>query len=496
MGAFLAQDELGIPAIGGKDSMSGTFNDINVPPSLISFALAVADTTKLISRAFKAAGNNVYLLKTPVDSGGIAHFGKLKDNLGSVYNLVRYGCIKSASVVGMGGIAAAVSEMAFGNGIGFKFDHRIAGNQQTSDSDEIDLFTPLYASMILELDTVPEESKDLRNEFVLLGVTTDTGSIEIGETIISLDEALKAWEGTLSNVFPIHEEEKNQKTARQSSTPQVSISGSASCASVTDKKNPQVVIPVFPGTTGEYELLRQFRKAGADVEAVVFRTLTASDIDNAYMELTDAINRADIMAIPSGMSAGGEPDGSGKLIALVLRHREIKDAVNKLLGERKGLILGLGEGFKALLKTGLIQTGQIQEKENEDVVLARNLTNRHICTLKQVKINQVKSPWFTGISGDVEIVPVSGQDIDVHMSDELHNKYLEERQIVANYLDTGEKSPYGIEAMISANGLVLGRTGLVENLKTGLYANVFDAKESRIFTNAVEYIKGINRRSL
>jgi len=477
MGAFLAQDELGIPAIGGKDSMSGTFKNINVPPSLLSFAIVVADTTKLLSRAFKGAGHNVYLLKTPIDEGGMPDFRFLRQNMSTVYSLMQYGCLKSASVVGPGGIAATVSEMAFGNGIGFKFD---------SDFKD-DLFTPQYASMILEFDVIPKDSGGLRDEFILLGTTTDKQRIEIGETTVSLEEALTAWEGGLSSVFPI--------------VPTPAIAGPlrslAPGISPIEGKKPQVLIPIFPGSIGEYELAKQFNKVGADVSTVLFRTQSTGDIKNSYIELTDAINAADIVAIPSGMSAGAEPDGSSKLIALILRHSDVKAAINKMITERKGLILGTGEGFKALLKTGLIQTGEIRDDECGDIVLAKNPGNMYHCSLKAVRIEKhVKSPWMNEMGGAIEIVPVSGQDSLVHMSGKLYEDYLKKGQIVSQFIVEESKGTVPllhIEAMVSENGLVLGRTGLVENLKKGLYVNVFEANESKIFANAVNYINSIRR---
>jgi len=481
MGAFLAQDELGIPAIGGKDSMSGTFNDINVPPSLISFAVAVTDTTKLVSRAFKSAGNNVYLIRTPISDGGVPSFSILKDNMGSVNNLVRYGCVKSASVVGMGGIAATISEMSFGNGIGFVFDSQFVETLGNHDN----LFEPQYTSIILELDVVPKDSESLRNEFIFIGTTTDKKCIELGVDSISLDEAQKAWEGALSTVFPITDtfdstipnETMSSACPSSYSTEQNDESESIN-KSREARKKPKVLIPIFPGTTGEYELEKQFKNAGAKVKTTLFRTQTVSEIEDSYRELTEAVNGADILAIPSGMSAGAEPDGGAKLITIILRQQDVKKAINKLVNTRKGLVLGLGEGYKALLKTGLLQTGQVQDDDCTDIVIAKNKTNKHLCTFKDVKIEKSNSPWLSGMSGTVEIVPISGLETDVQMSDELYNELKKKGQIASTKM----------EAMTSENGLILGRLGLVENLKKGLYTNVFEAKESKIFKNAVEYV--------
>ncbi|MCL2662127.1 MAG: phosphoribosylformylglycinamidine synthase [Oscillospiraceae bacterium] len=524
MGAFLAQDELGIPAIGGKDSMSGTFNDINVPPSLISFAVTIADTTKLISRAFKSSGHNVYLLKTPVDDGGMPNFKVLRQNMSSVLTLTEYGCVRAASVVGTGGIAATISEMAFGNRIGFAFE---------SDFKD-DLFAPQYTTMILELDVVPKDHKGLRDEFILLGKTTDKKSIEIDGVAIPLSEAEQAWEGALDNVFPSINSppvitrssypvntntspsaiiktsspvssDTSPASQNQTATPNPSSLKEPLVPAAQTNKQPKVLIPIFPGSTGEYELEKQFRIACAEVNTVLFRTLTSSDIEDSYSELTEAVNNANILAIPSGMSAGAEPDGSSKLIALILRHPNVKEAVNKLISERKGLVLGTGEGFKALLKTGLIQTGQIQDVENGDILLTKHPSNNYYCTLRTVMIEEnTTSPWLKNMAGELETVPISGKDIVVHMSEELYKEYMVKGQITSQYISEqgddssvsindgiGNKkcnSSHTIEAMTSENGLVLGRAGLVENFTKGLYTNVFDAKESRIFSNAVSYI--------
>jgi len=390
--------------------------------------------------------------------------------MGSVNNLVKYGCVKSASIVGAGGIAATISEMAFGNGIGFSFDSKFIENCNN-------LFVPQYTSMILELDVIPKDTDSLRSEFILLGSTTDKKCIEINGAEILLDEAQKAWESALGSVFPVNDllpvgESVQAKTV---------------FSAPSAKKRPKVLIPIFPGTTGEYELEKQFINAGAEVKSIVFCTGSADEINESYIKLTEAINDTDILALPSGMSAGAEPDGSAKLISIILRHPDVKNAVNNLVSERKGLILGLGESFKALQKTGLIQTGQICDDECEDVILTRNQLNKHHCAFYEIEYMHSNSPWLKGMSGTTEIVPISGMETDVHMSDETFKVYMDRKQIVS--MKQGDRSSASIEAMISENGLILGRTALVENLKKGLYTNIFEAKESQIFKNAVDYVK-------
>jgi len=495
MGAFLAQDELGIPAIGGKDSMSGTFNDINVPPSLISFAVTVTDMTRVISRAFKHTENNIYLIEVPVDDGGMPDFDDLKQNMRQIYNLNKIGCVKSASVVGAGGIAATISETAFGNDIGFTFNPEFNG----------DLFSPHYTSMILELNmhcrgdackslqAIKEDGsvvpfcEALCNKQTLLGTTSEKKVIKIKGIEISLDEARKAWEGTLSDVFPIRDTGmicagQSEEIISDDTKPEYPKPDEKRVK--PNEKQIKVLIPVFPGTTGEYELEKQFKNAGTQVNIIMFRTMTADDINDSFIKLTEAINETNILAIPAGMSAGSEPDGAGKLIAMILRHEPVKNAVNSLLSERNGLILGIGEGFKALLKTGLIQTGSIQDEETGDVILTTNPTNKHHCTLKTIKYERSDSPWLKNMSEQKETLPISGKETIIYMSDELFNEYTENGQI-ASYYTGQEKSPAAIEAMTSKSGQILGRTGLVENLSKGLYSNVFNAKESNMFKNAV-----------
>ncbi|MCL2078298.1 MAG: phosphoribosylformylglycinamidine synthase [Oscillospiraceae bacterium] len=490
MGAFLAQDELGIPAIGGKDSMSGTYKDINVPPSLISFAVVTADMSKLVSRSFKKSKSVVYLLETPIDESGIPDFDVLKRNMAYVYELAQCGRINAASVVGVGGIAAAVSEMAFGNHIGFDFDSGFDG----------ELFAPMYASMILETDIEIGGSSagggdGIFDNLIKIGTTTDKNTIEIAGASISLEKAKEAWESALESVFPIYKNTEGKNKADGSAPSCDCDSGSNSHSAEPQMSNarlrdsnskPRVLIPIFPGSNGEYELERQFKKAGANVSTFLFRTLSAQAIKDSYAGLTAAVNAADILAIPSGMSAGAEPDGSAKLIALILRNPDVKKAVNGLVTERGGLVIGLGEGFKALLKTGMIQSGKIMDNDQGDIVLAKYPHNQYHTSIEEIIIEQTDSPWVYGLSSNTLTVPVSGQDGALHMSCELYDKYLANGQIAASFTSSAP-SRRRIAALVSENGRVLGMIPLVDRLEAGLYANVFKAGECKIFKNAAEY---------
>ena len=485
MGAFLAQEELGVPSIGGKDSMYGSYGDRSVPPTLISFAISTVDTTKLVSRAFKESERIVILAKTPIDESGLPDFRILRQNMNCIFKLVQKGCINAASVVGFGGIAAAVTEMSLGNEIGFRFD-----------SNFIDgLFSPNYGALILELKEDEDIIPDGLN-YEILGFTTTEKSIEFDEMVIPLHEALQSWQETLEEIFPTqfsdiesaHSEYVDLKQSVNVITPAVS------------KEKPTVLIPIFPGTNGEYELERQFQKTGAEVKTFLFCNRSACDIKESYKLLKEAINKTDILAIPSGYSAGAEPDGSAKFITLVLTEPSIKDAVNKMLNERKGLIIGLGEGFKALVKTGLIETGNVQENFEGKIQITKNPLNQYHSGLIYSKTLQDMSPWLKEMRGTVLTAPVSALEGSVNMSAEDYRIFIEKAQVVSQYVDEQGKpagdarhNPFGsrfaIEGMVSESGQVLGRMACVDRLENGLYTNVYKTSDCAIFKNAIEYFK-------
>lgn len=473
MGAFLAQEELGIPSIGGKDSMSGTFQDISVPPSLISFAVCTVDTTKLVSRSFKEAGHTVVLVKAPMDESGLPDFGILKQNMNCIHKLAQAGCISAASVVNSGGIAGCITEMSLGNEIGFKFDADFKG----------DIWNPNYCAMILEVNEI-KKIGDLDHD--ILGFTIEEKLIKIEKSTISLDEALAAWEKTLKEVFPTKflknidvVEDYISKPNHNELKPKV------------HKEKPKVLIPIFPGTNGEYEMERQFTKTFAEVETVLFKNQSASDIEESFELLEAAIKKADILAIPSGYSAGSEPDGSAKLITLILAKPRIRECINELLNARKGLIIGLGEGFKALVKTGLIETGNVVEDHEGKILMTKSPLNQYHSDLVNCKIVQASSPWLTGLLDTVSMVPVSALEGSVYIEREDLKVFMEKGQIVSLYTD--DRNPFGssyaIEGMMSESGQVIGRMACVDRLEDGLYINVFKASDCAMFKNAVQYFR-------
>ena len=454
LGAFLAQDILQIPSIGGKDSMSGSYKDIDVPPTLISFAVAPVDCTKLISKPFKKSGSKVYLLETKIGEDYLPEEEALLKNIQHLAELIKSGKILSTSVVGAGGIAAEISRMAFGNKIGFKFDEGFEG----------DLFKENYSAVIIEAS----EELDLK----LLGTTAADQLIEIKDTKIELEEALKSYKKPLEEVFECeyYRPEIIKAGAKISLTPQ---------NKKTDK--PLALIPIFGGSNGEYTLERQLKIAGFEVKTVLFRSMFMKE---SYKELVEAIKEADLLALPSGMSGGGKPNSPAKFISIVLSQEEVKKAINELL-DRKGLVTGLGEGFKALVDLGLIQHGRIKEK-TDSLQMAPNPMNKNYAGLFKTSIISPVEPYYRGATS--EILPVSTIFGRIEMDQEDFERYNSKGQIVSVFDGANPYgSRYGIEAMVSENGQVFGKLGEISQLEEGLYANVFEAKTSPVFKNLKEY---------
>ncbi|WP_455088985.1 phosphoribosylformylglycinamidine synthase [Peptoanaerobacter stomatis] len=458
MGAFLAQDILDLASIGGKDSMSGTYKNINVPPSLISFAVAPVDTTKLVSKAFKNTNNYVYILKNEIQDNHLPKEEVLLKNINTLTELIKQDKVKSSSIVGAGGLSSSISQMCFGNMIGFEFAENI--------KDLSDLFIAKYGDVIIE----SQEKLDLE----LLGKTLDKQIIKINGIEIDLQEALKAYNSTLSEVFEqkLFTPEKVEKV----SAIKIDYKGQKI-------QKPIALVPVFSGTNGEFTLKKQLRKSGFEVNEVLFRSNYA---DDSYEELVKAIETANIIVIPSGMSGGGKPNSQAKFITLVLSQIQVANAVNSFI-EKGGLVIGLGEGFKALVSLGLIQNGKISEK-TDSLDITRNPLNRHYADIFETNIVSETSPYFTGIT--TEMTPVSSTDARVILSDEDFAKYHSAGQIVSVFAgDNPYGSKYGIESMCSANGQVLGRLGDFTQIEEGLFVNVFDAKTSKIFGNIKKYFE-------
>lgn len=462
LGAFLVQKNLNIPSIGGKDSMSGSFENIDVPPTLISFAVTYDKVENIISPEFKRVGNNVVLIPLDIDEKGMVDFEQLNINYTRIKKLIDEGKILSASSVKFGGIGRSISEMSFGNKIGFKFVSNIGEEQ---------LFLPMYGSIIVEMEENPE---DLLGDvdYRLLGRTIEERHIEIGGKKIDIDHLIEEWTKPLIDVFPIEDGKYNQIRIQYANGPKLS--------SNVKIAKPRVFIPIFTGIHGEYDMEKSFERAGGKVDSFVFKTLTQEDIDYSYKEMANKINQCQILAIPDGAVLGNEPDGGGKLIANVLKNPYVEEAIMDLLENRDGLILGIGSGFKALAKSGLLADG---------LNITYNKSGYHISTMVNVKIVSNLSPWFSNVKvGEEVVLPLSTREGRIVLDEKGIDKLIQKGQIATQYVNynpTG--SIEGIEGITNFNGRVLGRIANSDRTGIGLYKNIGKVEEDRIFKAGIYY---------
>ncbi len=488
LGAFYAQKQLGIPAIGGKDSMSGTFMDLDVPPTLVAFAVTAMEAEKTVSQEFKKPGSPVVMVPVPQsETDGMPNFSILKKNFERISQLISKGEVLSSHTIGMGGLAAAVSKMAFGNRLGMVF-------QQPLDPKA--LFVPTYGSVILEM----KEGTDLKEafgdvEFIPLGHTTHEKLITINNIEINLDEALETWSKPLEKVFPNNTKESGKKP------PQISYHERNKNRPMVKVARPRVFIPIFPGTNCEYDTTRVFERAGARVETLVMNNITPSDVEASIAKLEEKIVQAQIIMIPGGFSAGDEPDGSGKFIAVVFRNPRIKEAVTRFLQERDGLMLGICNGFQALVKLGLLPYGEVQEITEISPTLTFNTIGRHVSRMVQTRVSSVLSPWFHNVEvGDIHTVAVSHGE-GRFVAEENHLKEMAQKgQIAAQYVDLEGKASYdfrynangsywAVEAITSPDGRVLGKMGHSERIGNLVAVNAPGEKDQRLFEAGVSYFK-------
>ena len=419
LGALSAQLGLGLPAIGGKDSMSGSFESLDVPPTLVSFAVGMTKASKTVSAAFQQTDSTVVLLPLPEETETLLpNWDKLKAYYTAVYAKMEKGEIRSASVVKEGGAAAAVARMCFGNRIGFTFDDAC-----TCPSC---LFAPKSGALVVEL--APGVSVDAALNSVILGHTTEADQVIIDGESLSLDSLLASWMGTLENIFPSDAPEKEISreiplfTQRNGKAPAIKSA------------KPRVFIPVFPGTNCEVDTARAFEKAGAQPEILVVKNLCAADIEETIERMVKEIEQAQIVMLPGGFSGGDEPDGSGKFIATTFRNPKIAEAVTKLLEQRDGLMLGICNGFQALIKLGLVPYGKITEPSAEAPTLTFNTLGRHVSRMVYTRVTSVKSPWFAGVeAGDIHAVPVSHGEGRFVASDAVMQQLIENGQIATQY---------------------------------------------------------------
>ena len=484
LGAYAAQIGFGLPSIGGKDSMSGTFNDIDVPPTLVSFAVDVAKVKDVITPELKKAGSKLVWLRAPKDSYDLPDYPALMEQYDKLHQDIQAGRVISAYALDRHGIAAAVSKMAFGNGMGVKIEHNL---------DPRDFFAPAFGDIICE---VPDgKVGELAITYTVIGEVTDNAKFTYGDTEITLKEALSTWEGTLENVF---------KTAAGTEDVKADDGSLYKADSIYVCKHkvakPRVFIPVFPGTNCEYDSTRAFERAGAEVDVKVFKNLTAEDIHDSVELFEKAIDQAQMIMFPGGFSAGDEPDGSAKFFATAFQNEKIKEAVMKLLNERDGLALGICNGFQALIKLGLVPYGEICGQKEDSPTLTYNTIGRHVSKMVYTKVVSNKSPWLQKAQlGGVYCNPASHGEGRFVANDEWLKKLKENGQIATEYVpvdETGYEGEFNvngsymnIEGITSPDGRVLGKMAHSEPRDAGVAVNIYGEQDIKIFEAGVEYFR-------
>ena len=481
LGAYDAQLGFGLPSIGGKDSMSGTFNDIDVPPTLVSFAVDVAKEKDIITPEFKTPGDSIVLFEIERDEYDLPVYDKVMKLYDEIHELIGKGVIKAAYSVDAKGVVAAISKMAFGNKLGIKVNDDVTVET---------LFGKGIANIVAEVDVAKlSEVKDAK----VIGEVTDTKSFVYGDVTITMDEALAAWEGTLEKVF------QTKSTDDKS----VVDTGVYSAGSIYVCKNkvakPTVFIPVFPGTNCEYDSAKAFERAGANVVTKVFKNLTAEDIRDSVNIFEDAISQAQIIMFPGGFSAGDEPDGSAKFFATAFRNEKLKEAVNKLLNERDGLALGICNGFQALIKLGLVPNGQITGQDENSPTLTYNTINRHVSKMVYTKVVSNKSPWLQLAElGKTYVNPASHGEGRFVANNEWLKKLFENGQVATQYvneqgLPTMDEewnvngSYCAIEGITSPDGRCFGKMAHSERRGQSVAMNIIGEQDMKIFESGVKY---------
>jgi len=501
LGAYHVQKQFGIAAIGGKDSMSGTFNDMNVPPTLVSFAVDLVNTDNVISPEFKKFDSQVVLVHVTIGEDGLPDFKMLQENYKLVKKLIEGGKALSTYAVGTGGLAEAISKMCFGNNIGFSFNEDIQVES---------IFKEDYGSVVMEIGncTLEELIKENAN-IVILGNTQEAPVIKVVGETISLKEALDNWEGPLESVFTtkVNNEINNTKTNNaeinskiQKIKTSIENLGKKSSALIKIAK-PRVIIPVFPGTNCEYDSMRAFERAGAEVDIMVLNNLSSSQIEESIKVIAEKIRNSQIVMLPGGFSAGDEPDGAGKFMATFFRNPIITESINELLENRDGLILGICNGFQALIKLGLLPYGKITDITENSPTLTYNEIGRHISRMVQTKVVSTLSPWLNNLKiGDIHTIPVSHGEGRFVGSDEVIKDLFAHGQVATQYVDfegtpsydinfNPNGSMHAIEGITSADGRIFGKMGHSERVGINIGKNIIGEKDQKIFEAGVNYFK-------
>lgn len=499
LGAYSAQLGFGLPSIGGKDSMSGTFEDIDVPPTLVSFAVDVAKEHDIITPELKQAGNKLVWMRIPKDAYDLPAYERVMEQYQKFAEDIKAGRIVSAYVPDRHGVIAAVSKQAFGNGMGVKIEHNM---------DPRELFAPAFGDIVAEVPS--EKVGELQISYTVIGEVTDDHRFSYGNTVIELEEAVSVWKTTLEKVFPTRSgaqddgaDWKLSETGSEEGTLDADGCFHASGVHICSHKigQPTVFIPVFPGTNCEYDSAKAFERAGAKVVTKVFKNLDAADIIDSVDVFEKAISQAQIIMFPGGFSAGDEPDGSAKFFATAFQNAKLKEAVEKMLQERDGLALGVCNGFQALIKLGLVPNGKITGQTEQSPTLTYNTIGRHISKMVYTKVVTNKSPWLAQASlGGVYVNPASHGEGRFVAPRQTIEELFANGQVATRYCDPEGNiskdeewningSYYAIEGITSPDGRVLGKMAHSERRGRSVAVNIYGEQDLRLFESGVEYFR-------
>ena len=487
LGAYSAQMGFGLPSIGGKDSMSGSFNEIDVPPTLVSFAVDVAKEKDIITPEFKKAGNPIVWFKIAKDAYDLPDYAQMMDLYEKIHSLIGNGAICSAYALDGKGMAAAVSKMAFGNALGVAMSVKISADE---------MFEPGFGQLIAEVSADKlEEILKAVPEAQVVGEVTATGTFTYGNMTITMEEALSAWTQTLEKVFPTRATQEKDVL----DTPVYTAGNVHVCKNKIAR--PTVFIPVFPGTNCEYDSARAFEAAGADTIVKVFKNLSAEDIRDSVEVFTKAIDQSQMIMFPGGFSAGDEPEGSAKFFATAFRNEKMKEAVMRLLNERDGLALGICNGFQALIKLGLVPYGEITAQKENSPTLTYNTIGRHISKMVYTKVVTNKSPWLAGTEvGNIYCNPASHGEGRFVAPKEWLDKLFENGQVATQYVNEAGQptmdeewnvngSYMAIEGITSPDGRVLGKMAHAERKGRSVAMNIYGEQDMKLFESGVKYFK-------
>ena len=482
LGAYKAQAALKLPSIGGKDSMSGSFEDLDVPPTLVSFAITAGDAKDIVTPELKGFGHKLVEVCVNKDEYHVFDFEDLMSKYDLVSSLIKDGKVYSAYTIKDGGALEAIYKMAFGNEIGVKVNDDVTLKELVAKD---------CGNIILEVD----EEFEVLDGFKLLGVTNDSKSIKYGKEEVCLDKAYEVTSSVLEEVYP--------SKFQISASPVITGNYEERPALHASKKYDEVkvVIPVFPGTNCEYDSKRAFEKAGANVKLVLVRNKTSQDIKNSIEDLYKELQDAQIMMLPGGFSAGDEPEGSGKFIATFLRNPKLKEAITELIDNREGLVIGICNGFQALIKLGLLPYGKIKDMDKDDPTLTFNTIGRHVSQMVETRIASVNSPWLSKVNvGDIHTIPVSHGEGRFVAPKEVIEELFANGQVITQYVDKDGKptleSPYNpngsvmaIEGIVSKNGRILGKMGHSERQGNNRNKNIYGEMDQLLFEAGVAFFK-------